>query len=105
MAGRKSKHATELLASQGMSDLFKEIAHRYSDRIVIFDSPPLLLTSEARVLASQMGQIVLVVAAEKTPQQTVKEALRQIESCDVVNLIYNKASAFPGGEYYGYYHR
>ncbi|WP_173062623.1 XrtA-associated tyrosine autokinase [Sulfurimicrobium lacus] len=102
-AGKKSKHATELLASQSMSELLKEIAHRYSDRIVIFDSPPLLLTSEARVLASQMGQIVLVVAAEKTPQQTVKEALRQIESCDVVNLIYNKASTFPGGEYYGYY--
>lgn len=103
-SGRKNKHATELLASQSMSELLKEIAHRYSDRIVIFDSPPLLLTSEARVLASQMGQIVLVVAAEKTPQQTVKEALRQIESCDVVNLIYNKASTFPGGEYYGYYY-
>lgn len=103
-AGRKNKHATELLASQSMSELLKDIAHRYSDRIIIFDSPPLLLTSEARVLASQMGQIVLVVAAEKTPQQTVKEALRQIESCDVVNLIYNKASTFPGGEYYGYYY-
>lgn len=103
-SGRKSKHATELLASQSMSDLLKDIAHRYSDRIIIFDSPPLLLTSEARVLASQMGQIVLVVAAEKTPQQAVKEALRQIESCDVVNLIYNKANSFPGGEYYGYYY-
>ncbi|MDD5404047.1 MAG: XrtA-associated tyrosine autokinase [Sulfuricella sp.] len=103
-AGRRNKHATELLASQSMSELLKDIAHRYSDRIIIFDSPPLLLTSEARVLASQMGQIVLVVAAEKTPQQTVKEALRQIESCDVVNLIYNKASTFLGGEYYGYYY-
>lgn len=102
-SGRKSKHATELLASQSMSDLLKEIAHRYSDRIVIFDSPPLLMTSEARVLATQMGQIVLVVAAEKTPQRVVKEALRQIESCDVVNLIYNQASSFPGGTYYGYY--
>lgn len=104
LAGRKNRHATELLASQSMSDLLTEIAERYSDRIVIFDSPPLLLTSEAHVLASQMGQIVLVVAAEKTPQQAVKEALRQIESCDVVNLIYNKASSFPGGEYYGYYY-
>jgi exopolysaccharide/PEP-CTERM locus tyrosine autokinase len=103
-SGRKSKHATELLASQSMSDLLREIAHRYSDRIVIFDSPPLLQTSEAHVLASQMGQIVLVVAAEKTPQNAVKEALRQIESCDIVNLIYNKASTFPGGEYYGHYY-
>ncbi|GAO34851.1 protein-tyrosine kinase [Sulfuricella sp. T08] len=102
-AGSRHKRATELLASQAMSDLLKEIARRYPDRVVIFDSPPLLLTSEAHVLASQMGQIVLVVGAESTTQQAVKEALRQIEACDIVNLIYNKARAFPGGGYYGYY--
>ncbi len=104
-AGRRHSHSTELLASQSMGELLKELAQRYSDRVVIFDSPPLLLTSEARVLASLMGQIVLVVEAETTSQQVVKETLRQIESCDVVNLIYNKARSFSGGEYYGnYYH-
>jgi exopolysaccharide/PEP-CTERM locus tyrosine autokinase len=103
-AGRRHSHSTELLASQSMNILLKELAERYADRVVIFDSPPLLLTSEARVLATQMGQIVLVVEAERTSQQAVKETLRQIESCDVVNLIYNKARSFPGGEYYGYYY-
>jgi exopolysaccharide/PEP-CTERM locus tyrosine autokinase len=103
-AGRRHSHSTELLASQAMGELLKELAQRYSDRVVIFDSPPLLLTSEARVLATQMGQIVLVVEAETTSQQAVKETLRQIESCDVVNLIYNKARSFSGGEYYGYYY-
>jgi exopolysaccharide/PEP-CTERM locus tyrosine autokinase len=103
-AGRRHSHSTELLASQSMAELLKELAERYADRVVIFDSPPLLLTSEARVLAGQMGQIVLVVEAETTSQQAVKETLRQIESCDVVNLIYNKARSFSGGEYYGYYY-
>ncbi|MEQ1600134.1 MAG: tyrosine-protein kinase family protein [Methylophilaceae bacterium] len=103
-AGRKSQHSTELLASQGMSALLKEVAQRYKDRIIIFDSPPLLLTSESRVLASQMGQIVLVVEAETTTQKTVLEALRQIEACDNVNLIFNKARTYPGGDYYGYYY-
>lgn len=103
-AGRKHKHATELLGSHAMSDLLKEISQRYPDRLVIFDTPPLLLTSEAQVLASQMGQIVLVVAAESTPQKAVMEALRQIESCDTINLIYNKARPFPGGDFYGYYY-
>ena len=103
-AGTRHSHSTELLASQSMGELLTELAERYSDRVVIFDSPPLLLTSEARVLATQMGQIVLVVEAERTSQQAVKETLRQIESCDVVNLIYNKAGSFSGGEYYGYYY-
>jgi exopolysaccharide/PEP-CTERM locus tyrosine autokinase len=102
-AGRTNRHATELLASRNMSRLLTEIAERYADRIVIFDSPPLLMTTEASVLASQMGQIVMVVEAESTTQHAVKEALRQIDQCPHVNLIYNKTKAFPGGEYYGYY--
>lgn len=102
-AGRSNKHATELLASRAMSNLLTEIANRYADRVVIFDSPPLLITSEANVLAAQMGQVVLVVEAEETTQHAVKEALRQLEGCARVNLIYNKTRAFPGNDYYGYY--
>ena len=101
-AGTGHRHATELLASQAMSSLLNEIANRYPDRIVIFDSPPLLPTTEARVLASQMGQIVMVVEAETTTQHAVKEALRQLETCTHVSLVYNKAKAFPGGTNYGY---
>ncbi|MDB5729920.1 MAG: tyrosine-protein kinase family protein [Noviherbaspirillum sp.] len=102
-AGTSHRHATELLASQAMSRLLDEIATRYADRIVIFDSPPLLLTSEARVLASQMGQIVMVVEAERTTQNAVKNALLQLEDCPNINLVYNKSQAFSGSQKYGYY--
>jgi exopolysaccharide/PEP-CTERM locus tyrosine autokinase len=102
-AGQAHRNATELLASLAMSNLLDEIARRYPDRIVIFDSPPLLLTSEARALAGQMGQIVMVVEAETTTQHAVKDALRQLGSDDNVSLIYNKAHAFGGNNYgYGY---
>ncbi|WP_426089915.1 XrtA-associated tyrosine autokinase [Janthinobacterium sp. PSPC1-1] len=101
-AGRSNKHATELLASRAMSRLLAEIASRYSDRIVVFDSPPLLITSEAHALVGQMGQVVMVVEAETTTQHAVKEALRQIDSCEHIHLIYNKTKSFPGNDYYGY---
>ncbi len=97
-AGSSNARATELLASQTMSSFVAEIANRYPDRIVIFDSPPLLLTSEAHVLANHMGQIVLVVESETTTQHAVKESLRQLEGCSNVNLIYNKTREFPGVE-------
>ncbi|PHV50774.1 chromosome partitioning ATPase [Janthinobacterium sp. BJB301] len=103
-AGRSNKHATELLASRAMSRLLAEIASRYADRIVVFDSPPLLITSEAHALVGQMGQVVMVVEAETTTQHAVKEALRQIESCEHIHLIYNKTKSFPGNDYYGYGH-
>ncbi|MCX7217599.1 MULTISPECIES: XrtA-associated tyrosine autokinase [Undibacterium] len=103
-AGRSHHRATELLASQSMIALLSEIADRYPDRLIIFDSPPLLLTSEARVLASQMGQIVLVVEAESTTQHAVKEVLHQLKACQNVNLIYNKAKTLSNGDYYGRYY-
>jgi len=96
--GTSSARANELLASHTMSGFVAEIANRYPDRIVIFDSPPLLLTTEAHVLASHMGQIVVVVESETTTQHAVKEALRQLEGCSNVNLIYNKTREFPGVE-------
>jgi protein-tyrosine kinase len=102
-AGRANKHATELLASRSMSRLLTEIAERYADRIIIFDSPPLLMTTEAGVLAAQMGQILLVVEAERTTQYAVREALQRIEQCPHVHLIYNKSMASAGLGCYGYY--
>jgi receptor protein-tyrosine kinase len=97
-AGTSTPRATELLASSTMSHLVNEIAARYPDRIVIFDSPPLLLTSESRVLASHMGQIVVVVEAQTTTQHAVKEALSQLEGLNNVSLIYNKTRDLPGIE-------
>jgi len=103
-AGRTYKRATELLASDAMTRLVEDIGNRYPDRIILFDSPPLLATSEASVLATHMGQIVMVVEAERTSQEAVREALSHIQSCEVVNMLLNKATPTPGTDYYyGYY--
>ena len=102
-AGSRHRHATELLASEQMVGLLQELAARYSDRIVIFDSPPLLATTEARVLAGHMGQILMVVSADSTPRSTVQAALTTIESCEIVLMMLNKASKTEVGTYYGYY--
>ena len=103
-AGKTYTRATELLASEAMDRLIADVANRYSDRLVLFDSPPILATSEAAVLASHMGQIVMVVESEKTPKSALREALSRIEgTCDVVSIILNKSSLPATGDYYGYY--
>jgi len=101
-AGKKQPNATELLASETMRELLRELAERYQDRIVVFDSPPLLKASEAAVLASRMGQIVMVVEALKTTGSELKDALSRIESCNRVSLLLNKGEV-PGSYYFGGY--
>ena len=102
-AGTAHPHATELLASDAMRVLLQEMAARYHDRIIIFDSPPLLAASEAGVLASQMGQIVMVVEAGKTTEAALKDALGRIESSNVAGLLLNKGEGPGLGNYYGGY--
>ena len=99
-AGTQQEHATELLASEAMEKLVDDLASRYSNRILIFDSPPLLAAPEARVLARHMGQIVLVVEAGKTSHSAAQQALAAIESCPTVMTVLNKASAREEKAYY-----
>jgi exopolysaccharide/PEP-CTERM locus tyrosine autokinase len=103
LSGTPHPRAAEMLASNAMTRFVDELAKRYSDRIVIFDSPPLLATTESRQLATRMGQIVFVVHAETTLQNEVKQALATIESCPVKMLVLNGASTTQQGAYgYGY---
>jgi len=102
-AGVRQRRATELLASEQMASLLRELSTRYPDRIVICDSPPLLATTEARVLATHMGQIIMVVAADTTTQHAVTQALSTVENCEIVLMMLNKARKTDVGSYYGYY--
>ncbi|EGV28499.1 hypothetical protein ThidrDRAFT_3727 [Thiorhodococcus drewsii AZ1] len=106
-AGRWHDRATELLASEQMARLMTEFSTRYQDRVVIFDSPPLLMASESAVLASMMGQIVMVVAAERTPQHAVADALARLGDDKIIGLLLNKyrpslGNRFGAGYGYGY---
>lgn len=101
-AGMPQQRATELLASEAMNNLLEEMAQRYAERVIIFDSPPLLVTTEARELATHMGQVVLVVEAGRTTHATVRQALANIENCPIKLLVLNKAGERGSGGYYGY---
>lgn len=103
-AGRRHPQATELLASERMSRVVHELSARYPDRMIILDSAPLLITSEAPALSSQVGQIALVVEAGQTSQQMLAQTIELLDRAKAINLILNKtrrwtASAYYGGDY------
>lgn len=102
-SGVPSDSATELLASNRMAQVACELARINPRAVVLFDSLPILLTSESRVLTTLMGQIVLVVKAGETPQQAVADALAAIGPDKQVWLVLNQAElSGPLGYYYGY---
>jgi protein-tyrosine kinase len=103
--GRPSDTATELLASPRMQDVAARLVAADPTRIVLLDTPPLLLTSESRALTSVAGQVVLVVAAGSTPQKAVFDALDMLGDGKQIGIVLNQSNegSLPG--YYGYYGR
>ncbi|MEE4284318.1 MAG: P-loop NTPase [Pseudomonadales bacterium] len=93
----------ELYASRLMDTLLSGLASFDTNRILIVDGPPLIATTEAAVLARRMGQVVLVVEANKTPQSAVEQAAAQLEGCQLVSTLLNKATGSSSAGYgYGY---
>ena len=105
--GQRHSMETELLASQRMAELVDDIARRYPDRVIIFDTVPALASSVAGVLALPVGQVVIVVEAEATQRQDVEETVALVSGCKNLSLVLNKCQYRDAGGfgYYGYYGR
>ena len=101
-AGAPRAMATELLASTAMDKLLLGLATRRADRVVVLDAPPLLLTTESPVLASRVGQVVIVVDSERTSAQKVAQAFATVEGCPIVLSLLNKCGVSMKGDAYGY---
>jgi exopolysaccharide/PEP-CTERM locus tyrosine autokinase len=102
-AGTRSNADTELLASERAHAILDALAAANPRRIVIFDSPPILAASPASVLAGHVGQVMLVVRADKTGESDLREAVALLDGCDQIQLLLNSVSFQPGGRRYGGY--
>jgi protein-tyrosine kinase len=100
-AGARDEDSAELFASAAMEKLCVEISSADPKRLIVFDSPPLLLTSEAPAIARHVGQIVLVVHADKTPQRAVVSALALLDPTKPIGLVLNQASGQESNGVYG----
>ena len=89
-AGMPNHLSYELLSSDRMIALTKELAERYDDRILLFDCPPILGVVETVVLSSLMGQAMVVVEQDKTRVGDIKAAVSQLSNDLVLGFIVNK---------------
>ena len=104
-AGTPVENPAELLASERMRDLVREMKQRYRDRYVIFDSAPVLLAADALSLGSYTDGIIFVVHADHTAQKTASEALSLLKGYNVLGSVFNNVPAHLGRSGYPYHYR
>ncbi|SRR5579859_543961 len=102
-AGRRRPHSTELLSSHRMAALMDDLVSRYPDRIILLDSPPVLACTETGVLASHVGQIVMVVEQNRTAWRLVEKALGQLSDCEEISFVLNKVEPLWERDFGAYY--
>lgn len=103
-AGRQANDVTELLASTRTNEVLEALTLNHPNRIIIFDSSPALVASPASVLASHVGQVMMVVRADQTTEADLREALALLSACDTISLVLNATSLAVGGRRFGSYY-
>lgn len=102
-AGCTVNNPAELFSSNRMKSLLDEMKHRYHDRYIIFDTPPILPFAETRSLAHIVDGVVFVVKEQLASQSNVKDAIEALKGCELLGIVYNDAQIAQNVErYYSY---
>ena len=102
-AGARANNVPELLASDRTREVLARLIAGDRSRIILFDSPPVLMASPAAVLATQVGQVLVVVRADRTTEADLRETVALLSGCENVGLILNGAGFAVSGRNYGAY--
>jgi len=112
LGGTLQDNPSELIGSGRMEALIRELKERYIDRYIIFDSTPILATSEPEVLCKLVDGIIFVVRAGMTPRETVKQAISALDKDKILGVVLNDLQFKSSGltnryfgsndSYYGY---
>jgi exopolysaccharide/PEP-CTERM locus tyrosine autokinase len=102
-AGRPNESAAEMITSARMRNVINSLVSRNPHRLVLFDSPPLLVSSEARALIQIPGVILLVARAGHTPRQALIDAIAKVDKNKLHGVVLNECRTPGGGDSYGYY--
>ncbi|CAG0975748.1 XrtA-associated tyrosine autokinase [Geobacter sp.] len=103
-AGRPVQNPVELIASSRMKEFIQELKHRYPDRYVIIDTPPVLHFAEAYSIASEVDGVIFVVREGQVPIAHLKEAVGMLKGSNILGVVYNdvEVNRYSSYHYYSY---
>lgn len=87
--GISPPNPSELLSSRKMSDLLREVTHKYDDRCVLIDSPPPNLMPETSVIARQVDGVIIVIKYGSTTKKMIDQLIEIIGRDKVMGIIIN----------------
>jgi protein-tyrosine kinase len=88
-AGQTFEGASDLFSAGRVGPLFSTIGSVMKGHVVIVDTPPILLSSDTPVITDIAGQVLLVVRAGQTLQDSIRDAVSRIRETIPVGAVLN----------------
>ncbi len=103
-AGSPTDNSSELLSSDRMKKLIYEMKYRYNDRYIIFDSAPILVTSDTISLSNLVDGLLIVMQGGRTTLKTAEKALSLINGANILGVVFNNVPREFAKNLYPYYY-
>lgn len=103
-SGSMTSNPAELVGSERMGNLVKELKSQYANRYIIIDSSPIMLTTEPIILSKMVDGVIIVVLAGKTAREVVQRAINSVAKEKILGIILNQIEAKPSSYYYSPYY-
>jgi Mrp family chromosome partitioning ATPase len=87
--GSKTGGHAEMISSPRMASLVKELRSRYSDRVIIFDTPPMLDSGETLGFLPNVDGVLFVARSGHTTKTEVDRAAELLRDFQVVGTLLN----------------
>jgi receptor protein-tyrosine kinase/non-specific protein-tyrosine kinase len=104
-AGKVAENAAELLSSEKMKMLVRELKLRYNDRYVIFDSTPLLVTADPLLLGRYMDGIIFVIQEGRTSHKAALQSISLMKGWNILGVVFNNVPQYLIRSHYHYYYQ
>ncbi len=103
-SGPLPPNPAELLQSERMRQVIEDVKQRAD--IVLLDSPPCLVMTDAVAVAAYCDHVLLVIQAGQLNARELEQTLRSLEAArvSVLGAVLNRVPLTRGGYYYYYYY-
>ena len=93
-AGARKESVTDYLTSNRLRALFIELQQRYSDRVILVDSPSINDSADAKILCSLFSHVILIVPYRKATESQVTNAIKAIGKEKIIGMVINREPQF-----------
>ncbi len=90
--GITATHSAEVFSTRRMEELVKEICQNGLYEMVVFDSPPVLVSSSANILSGMADQTLVVIQANETTGKSIREVEEKLVDSRSIGYVLNRAS-------------